>query len=89
MFVQEVDPQPPAVAHKGNRAESQKAFLAEAEGELRWGVGISSLGASQVLVGQHVTSESIIRTLHTGLVRMDVRDDLPVKPAGELARAGR
>lgn len=73
---------------KGNGAESRKAFLAEAEGELRWGVGISSPGASQVLAGQHVASDSIIRALHTGLVRMGVRDDLPVKPAGELARAG-
>jgi hypothetical protein len=28
---------------------------------------------------------SILRALYTGLARTDVRDDLPVEPAGELA----
>lgn len=50
-------------------------------------MGVSSLVVSQVLVGQHVASVSIIRALHTGLVRIDVRDDLLVEPAGELASA--
>lgn len=39
-------------------------------------MGRSSLVVSQVLAGQHVTSVSIIRALHTGLVRIDVRDEL-------------
>lgn len=50
-------------------------------------MGISSLVLSQVLAGRHVISVSIIRALHTGLVRIDVRDELPVEPAGELASA--
>lgn len=40
-----------------------------------------------MLAGQHVTSVSTTRALRTCLVRVDDKDNLPVKPAGELASA--
>lgn len=86
MSVPGTDPPPHKLwCRKENRVPEGSPCIGRGRAET--GIGIHSLVVSQVFAGQHVTSVSTTRALRTRLVRRDDKDNLPVKPAGELASA--